>query len=67
MTLPLNMDSGTLFGISWKVGHWRAAYNSVSVTAILSPIGIFIASHAMATMSQVQSNGTQSSGSLDLG
>jgi hypothetical protein len=35
--LPLNMASGTFLGFveGWT---WRAAYNSVSVTAILSPL-----------------------------
>jgi hypothetical protein len=35
--LPLNMASGTYLGFveGWR---WRAAYNSVSVTAILSPL-----------------------------
>jgi hypothetical protein len=35
--LPLNMSSGTYLGFveGWT---WRAAYNSVSVTAILSPL-----------------------------
>jgi hypothetical protein len=35
--LPLNMVSGTYLGFveGWT---WRAAYNSVSVTAILSPL-----------------------------
>jgi hypothetical protein len=35
--LPLNMASGTYLGFveGWS---WRASYNSVSVTAILSPL-----------------------------
>jgi len=35
--LPLNMAAGTYLGFveGWT---WRAAYNSVSVTAILSPL-----------------------------
>lgn len=61
--LPLNMASGTFLGFveGWT---WRAAYNSVSVTAILSPVAFSLQAMQWQDVSAAESWNTIS-GSLD--
>jgi hypothetical protein len=61
--LPLNMASGTFLGFveGWT---WRAAYNTVSVTAILSPLAFSLQAMQWQDVSAAESWNTIS-GSLD--
>lgn len=61
--LPLNMASGTFLGFveGWT---WRAAYNTVSVTAILSPVAFSLQAMQWQDVSAAESWNTIS-GSLD--
>jgi hypothetical protein len=61
--LPLNMASGTYLGFveGWT---WRAAYNTVSVTAILSPLAFSLQAMQWRDVSAAESWNTIS-GSLD--
>jgi hypothetical protein len=61
--LPLNMAAGTFLGFveGWT---WRAAYNTVSVTAILSPVAFSLQAMQWQDVSAAESWNTIS-GSLD--
>lgn len=61
--LPLNMAAGTYLGFveGWT---WRAAYNTVSVTAILSPLAFSLQAMQWQDVSAAESWNTIS-GSLD--